>query len=235
MASESSYEIRVSATGGHAAMPHTGTDPLAVATQIIPELQTIVSRSLNAIEETAVISVTELETDGTINVIPSEVVIKGDCRCFTDATLARIRQRMEQITEGLCLAAGVQGQATVINTFYPIINTEVATEHAVAAAREALGVAQVNPDCAPLMISEDFAAMLSIKSAAEIDKVRFVCEMTAAGFDALREQLQPGMTFAPGKMMVHEENIVITDQGCKLLHRRAPAELPVIFLKAGQE
>ena len=163
MASESSFEIRISAQGGHAAMPHTGTDPVVVAAQIILGLQTIVSRSLNAIEETAVISVTELETDGTINVIPSEVVIKGDCRCFTEATLARIRQRMEQITEGLCLAAGVQGQATVINTFYPTINAEDATEHAVAAAREALGVEQVDPDCAPLMISEDFAAMLRVK------------------------------------------------------------------------
>lgn len=40
--------------------------------------------------------------------------------------------------------------------------------------------------------------------------------------------LEPGMTFAPGKMMVHEENIVITEQGCELLHRRASAELPVI-------
>ena len=163
MASESSFEIRISAQGGHAAMPHTGTDPVVVAAQIILGLQTIVSRSLNAIEETAVISVTELETDGTINVIPSEVVIKGDCRCFTEATLARIRQRMEQITEGLCLAAGVQGQATVINTFYPTINAKDATEHAVAAAREALGVEQVDPDCAPLMISEDFAAMLRVK------------------------------------------------------------------------
>lgn len=38
--------------------------------------------------------------------------------------------------------------------------------------------------------------------------------------------LEPGMTFAPGKMMVHEENLVITDTGCELLHARAPAELP---------
>ncbi|MHA7880593.1 MAG: M24 family metallopeptidase [Saccharospirillum sp.] len=40
--------------------------------------------------------------------------------------------------------------------------------------------------------------------------------------------LEPGMTFAPGKMMVHEENIVITEQGCQLLHSRAPVNLPII-------
>lgn len=40
--------------------------------------------------------------------------------------------------------------------------------------------------------------------------------------------LEPGMTFAPGKMMVHEENILITEEGCEMLHKRAWAELPVI-------
>ncbi len=40
--------------------------------------------------------------------------------------------------------------------------------------------------------------------------------------------LEPGMEFAPGKQMVHEENIVITEDGARLLSRRAPAELPII-------
>jgi len=40
--------------------------------------------------------------------------------------------------------------------------------------------------------------------------------------------LEPGMEFAPGKQMVHEENIVITEDGASLLSRRAPAEIPVI-------
>ncbi len=40
--------------------------------------------------------------------------------------------------------------------------------------------------------------------------------------------LEPGMTFAEGKVMVHEENIVIRDGAPELLSRRAPAEMPVI-------
>lgn len=32
--------------------------------------------------------------------------------------------------------------------------------------------------------------------------------------------LEPGISFAPGKMMVQEENIVITADGCELLHKR---------------
>lgn len=40
--------------------------------------------------------------------------------------------------------------------------------------------------------------------------------------------IEPGMTFAPGKLMVHEENIVITEDGNQLLTRRAPPEMPII-------
>ncbi len=40
--------------------------------------------------------------------------------------------------------------------------------------------------------------------------------------------LEPGFSFAPGKMMVHEENILITDQGCEMLHQRSSPTLPVI-------
>jgi Xaa-Pro aminopeptidase len=40
--------------------------------------------------------------------------------------------------------------------------------------------------------------------------------------------LEPGMTFLPGKQMVHEENIVISDNGAEWLTRRASVTLPVL-------
>ena len=40
--------------------------------------------------------------------------------------------------------------------------------------------------------------------------------------------IEPGMLFAPGKEMVHEENILITEERARLLTRRAPAEMPII-------
>lgn len=38
--------------------------------------------------------------------------------------------------------------------------------------------------------------------------------------------IEPGMEYAPGKMIVHEENIVIRDGAAELLTRRAPREMP---------
>ncbi len=40
--------------------------------------------------------------------------------------------------------------------------------------------------------------------------------------------LEPGMTYDGGKQMVHEENILITETGAKMLSKRASAELPII-------
>ena len=40
--------------------------------------------------------------------------------------------------------------------------------------------------------------------------------------------IEPGMEFAPGRMMVHEENIAITQDGCELLTIRAAPEMPAV-------
>ena len=40
--------------------------------------------------------------------------------------------------------------------------------------------------------------------------------------------LEPGMAFAKNRMMVHEENIVITESGCEMLHQRAWQSIPII-------
>ncbi len=163
MASESSFEIVVEGIGGHAAMPHRGVDPIVVGSQIVLALQTIVSRNLSAIEETAVVSATEFVTNGTVNVIPSQVVIKGDCRCFTEDSLSKISESMERIVAGICQSAGAKYQFVFENTFYPTVNSPEQTKHAIRAAEAVLGTENVEGDCLPLTISEDFSSMLRVK------------------------------------------------------------------------
>lgn len=41
--------------------------------------------------------------------------------------------------------------------------------------------------------------------------------------------IEPGIAYGNGKVMVQEENIVITDDGCRLLSRRAHVEMPVVY------
>ncbi|MDH5354824.1 MAG: M20 family metallopeptidase [Gammaproteobacteria bacterium] len=163
MASESGFEIRVTGKGGHAAMPHMGVDALLVGSQIVVALQSIVSRNLSALHETAVVSVTEFITDGTVNVIPTKVTLKGDCRCFTDEALEKLNRSMERIVSGICAAAGATYEFDFVTTFPSTINHPVETQHAIQAAIDTLGADQVNGSCDPYTISEDFANMLRVR------------------------------------------------------------------------
>ncbi len=40
--------------------------------------------------------------------------------------------------------------------------------------------------------------------------------------------LEPGFDFAPGKMMLHEENVIVTVDGAELITRRAAPEIPIL-------
>jgi Xaa-Pro aminopeptidase len=40
--------------------------------------------------------------------------------------------------------------------------------------------------------------------------------------------IEPGIEYAPGRMIVHEENVVVRSDGAELLTRRTPRELPAI-------
>lgn len=57
-------------------------------------------------------------------------------------------------------------------------------------------------------------------SIAEFDDTRLQAGMVIT--------LEPGYSYAPGKMMVHEENLVVTDNGYQLLSARAPRDIPIV-------
>lgn len=42
--------------------------------------------------------------------------------------------------------------------------------------------------------------------------------------------VEPAVFFSPTQVMLTEENVVVTDDGCELLSRRAPKELPIIAI-----
>jgi Xaa-Pro dipeptidase len=42
--------------------------------------------------------------------------------------------------------------------------------------------------------------------------------------------IEPSAMYGAGKILVHEENLVVTDDGCRLLTRRAPREMPIVPL-----
>jgi hippurate hydrolase len=161
MASEDNFVIHIKARGTHAARPHTGVDPIVIASQIVLALQTIVSRNLDPGLQ-AVISCTEFITDGIRNVIPSNVTIKGDTRSYAPEVQHMLATRMREISEGICHAHGAQCSFEYTHEFAPTVNSGDYVELAVSAARNIVGAENVEANVQPMMISEDFGAFLQV-------------------------------------------------------------------------
>lgn len=161
MASEDNFVIRVKGRGGHAARPHMAADPLLAAAEIILGLQTIVARAVDP-ADSAVVSCTELHTDGIRNAIPSRVEIKGDTRSYSAHVQALLERRMREICQGIALAHGVACEVDYTHEFVPTLNWPQCVPVAARAAAAVVGPANVDDDVAPMMISEDFGAFLQV-------------------------------------------------------------------------
>jgi len=72
MAAADEFEITIHGHGAHGAMPHQGIDPVVIGAQLVMALQTIVSRSVDPLDN-AVVSVTMFHGGSAFNVIPGSV------------------------------------------------------------------------------------------------------------------------------------------------------------------
>lgn len=163
MAAADRFDITVRGKGGHAAQPHHTPDALLAASQLVVQLNTIVSRRIDP-NESAVLSVTRMEGGHSHNVLPAEVTITGTVRSFDAETQDRIEAALRDAAQGMAQASGTV-VAVDYRRYYPAtVNTEVEAALALDAAR-AVGLrAATAPRAA--FTSEDFAFMLQHKPGA---------------------------------------------------------------------
>ncbi len=167
MAAEDNFEITIDGTGCHAAMPHLGRDPIVAGSGIVVAMQSLVARTLNPMEH-AVVSFTEFVTNGTVNVVPGQVVLKGDTRSLTPAVQDHIEATMGRIVAGVCAAHGVDYAFDYRRNFVPTINSPAEARFAAEAAVSIVGADRVVGDSRPVMTSEDFGYMLQARPGAYV-------------------------------------------------------------------
>ncbi len=159
MAASDEFRITVKGRGCHAAMPHLGLDPVVVTAQIVLGLQCIVSRETDPLDN-AVLSVTQIHTGHTFNVVPEEALIVGTVRSFKPETRDRVQARLAEVASGIARSFGLEATVQYRRGYPPTVNH--VREAAIGAAAAALVVGDDkvdrNPD--PVMGAEDFAFML---------------------------------------------------------------------------
>ncbi|KAA3669130.1 M20 peptidase aminoacylase family protein [Pectobacterium carotovorum] len=116
------FEIKIAAKGCHAAKPHEGNDPIIILGQLISAVQTIISRTVSS-DNNAVVSITQVHSGSTWNVIPDTAYVEGTVRTFNQAARDLIEQRFRQIVAGIASTFGAEieflwhaGPPSVINT-----------------------------------------------------------------------------------------------------------------------
>lgn len=159
MSAEDNFEIVLRGVGGHAARPHSGNEVLVAACALVTSLQTIVSRRLSP-ADIAVVSVTELLTDGTRNALPGTARILGDARSFRPEVSAEIERQMGIIAQGTAQSYNLEAKLRYTREFVPLVNDEALVQEALAAARTVLGDDGVAVAREPMTGSEDFARFL---------------------------------------------------------------------------
>jgi amidohydrolase len=155
MASTDELFIKVTGKGGHAAMPHLHTDPVAISCELVSALQQIVSRQANPLIP-SVLSFGRFIADGSTNVIPDAVEIEGTFRTLDEQWRAEAHQRMRRLAE--TLVEGMGGTCSFeIRKGYPVLNNdEKLTNETRTHAIEFLGKDNV-VDLDIWMAAEDFA------------------------------------------------------------------------------
>lgn len=161
MASFDTFEITLTGKGTHAAMPHLGADPIAAGAALITNIQSIISRRISPLKS-GVISVTQMNSGDTTNVIPDYAILKGTVRSFDMDVRQSMQDMLTEMVTTLPPLYGVTGEMDY-HIRYPVtINDTQAYLEVKEAATKVLGADKVNTDIEPSMASEDFSFMSQV-------------------------------------------------------------------------
>jgi amidohydrolase len=157
------FRVTLTGRGGHAAGPHNTVDPIVMLAAAINSVQSIVSRSVNPMDN-AVLTIGWVKGGDADNVIPERVEFGGTVRTFDPKVQELIHARLKTVVEGVAAAHG--GRADVVSTYgYPVLNNDAAmTEVARQVATELFGAENIVEPPAG-MGGEDFAYYAQVRPA----------------------------------------------------------------------
>lgn len=158
MAAPDVFKITIEGKGGHAGIPHETVDSIAIGTQVVTQLQQIVSRLTDPLDS-LVLSVTQFHAGTTHNVIPEQAKIEGTVRSLKHELREQTAQRIENIVKHITEAYGATYHYSYEYGYRPVVNDEWVTQLVENTALELYGRERVSR-LQPTMAGEDFSAFL---------------------------------------------------------------------------
>lgn len=161
MAGADFFDITVKAAGSHAAMPHQSIDPIVIASSLVQQLQSIVSRNVPPTKP-LVLSVTQIHAGAAYNVIPSDCTVSGTLRYLDDELAETVRTRMRDLCDGIAKGYGIDVTLERRNVFDVLINDESLSKVLLDVSAEVVGTDNIEVKPEVVTGSEDFADMLRV-------------------------------------------------------------------------
>lgn len=161
MANADQFTIHVNGRGGHGSQPEETQDAVLIASQIVVNLQTIVSRRVRAFEP-AVVTCGTIHGGHTFNIIAETADITGTVRTFSEETQQVIAREIDHIAQRTAALYGATAKVSYQKGYPVVMNHENEAE---MWAESLKGLVQVDtPE--PSMGGEDFAYYLQHKPGA---------------------------------------------------------------------
>jgi hippurate hydrolase len=167
MAAADKLRIDIEGKGTHAAKPHLGIDTILVGSQIVNQLQSIVSRNLDPLQA-GVVSICTFKSGDTDNVVPQTAMMLGTVRTLLPEVQDMIEKRVSEIVEGVAKLHGATAKVTYVRNYPITINHDKQTDFAASIAAQISGANKVDTDLTPVMGAEDFSFMLNERPGAFI-------------------------------------------------------------------
>lgn len=121
-------KVRITGQGGHSSMPEATIDPIAIAAQIVVNLQHIVSRNASPFDK-LVFSTTRFNSPGeAFNVTPGYVDLGMNARGVSEDFREKIPQQVEQIVKGITEAHGASYEMEYEFSYKPVVNDSEVTQ-----------------------------------------------------------------------------------------------------------
>ncbi|KAF0818008.1 MULTISPECIES: M20 family metallopeptidase [unclassified Cytobacillus] len=158
MAAADRFEVTIQGKGGHGAQPHKTKDAIVTASQLVVNLQQIVSRKVNPIDS-AVVTVGSFVADNAFNVIADRAKLIGTVRTFNEEVRNNIEEEIERIVKGTCYTADSNYEYQFHRGYPAVVNHKRETEYLAELAGE-IGEVKWIEETDPEMGGEDFAYYL---------------------------------------------------------------------------
>lgn len=153
------FDVTISGTGGHGAIPHRANDPIVCAAAMVSTLQTIISRNIDPFEP-AVVTIGKIEGGTARNIIPSQCRLDGTARAQSPRALKLLKKRIDVIVSNVARSHNCIAEINYIASYPPLINHPEANRYISTAARALFGSKSVVKIDNPSMGGEDFARYL---------------------------------------------------------------------------